>query len=128
MYVWKKLNVFIFFNYSNRYFIHLKSFLGFFFFNSSFFDVWSKNVFLQLKSRLSGFAILSLIACKHGWILYFEIIASIRSKRFKLETFAFFFGKFSLVRPQLVKNLVIVIYFFEAKMRDAVIINYWLLL
>ena len=33
-----------------------------------------------------------------------------------------------MLRPQLVKSLVIVIYFFETEMRDAVIINYWLLL
>ena len=33
-----------------------------------------------------------------------------------------------ILRLQLVKNLIIVIYFFETEMRDAVIINYWLLL
>ena len=33
-----------------------------------------------------------------------------------------------IFRPQLVKSLVIVIYFFKTKMRDAANINYWLLL
>ena len=35
-------------------------------------------------------------------------------------------GKYGLVifRPQLVKSLVMVIYFFETKKRDAIIINY----
>ena len=33
-----------------------------------------------------------------------------------------------LIRLQLVKSLAIIIYFCETKMRDAVIINYWLLL
>ena len=32
--------------------------------------------------------------------------------------------KIDIIRPQLVKSLVIVIYFFETEMRDAVIINY----
>ena len=31
---------------------------------------------------------------------------------------------YSNLRPRLVKNLVTVIYFFETKMHDAVIINY----
>ena len=34
----------------------------------------------------------------------------------------------SSIRPQFIKRLVIVIYFFETEIRDAVIINYWLLL
>ena len=31
------------------------------------------------------------------------------------------------LRPKLVKNSLIIIYFFETEMCDAVIINYWLL-
>ena len=65
---------------------------------SSSFKVWSKDIYSKLKFRLSSFDILPLIAFKLGPFLCFKIAVSKGSKIFKLKLFAFFLGKFSLVR------------------------------
>ena len=53
-------------------------------------NIWSKVVYSKVKFGLSSFDILHLIAFKFGWFLFFEIPASLRSKRFKLKPFVFF--------------------------------------
>ena len=56
---------------------------------SSSFNVWSKDLYSKWKFRLSSFDILPLIAFKLEQFLYFEIAASIGSKRFRLKPFFF---------------------------------------
>ena len=85
----KSCNIFIFFD-----FLKGMSFASFGSNFSSFFNVRSKDVYSERKFELSIVDILPLIAFKPGWFLYFEIVASMGSKRFKLKPL----GKFLLVR------------------------------
>ena len=54
----------------------------------------SLDVYSKWKFRLSSFDNLPLTTFKLEWFLYFEIAASIVSKRFKLKSFVFFLEGF----------------------------------
>ena len=56
---------------------------------SSSFNVWSEDVYSDLKRGLSNLDILLIIAFKFEWFLYFKISASIGFKRWKLKSFCF---------------------------------------
>ena len=79
-------NVFNFFDYFQE------AFLGSNF--SISFNMWSKDVYSELKIVLSSSGVLPLLAFMRGWCLYFEIATSLGSKRFILKPLAFFLGKF----------------------------------